>query len=175
MNKKFGLFAVLLLCAFSLFIAGCEKSVFKSAPKPPSADFSADFTGSFNSLDVSGRLSASHGSLMNLKIDEPQTLSGLEISYKDSCVALNRDDISCTADEAYLPNDSFPSTLRAAVKSIADGRIETSDETEEMVTYSLSGDFDLITDRNGAFIGLKSKNDTFELNFSNFRIDTPQG
>ena len=172
MTKPAKTLYVIFLCAFGgvCVLTGCAGS----APKPPAAKFSSDFSGSFNSLGISGRMNVGSGGLMSLRIDEPNTISGLEIIYKDGCVSLSENEAVCTADEAYLPSGSLPSMLKAAAGSIAEGRFEMQRETDETVTYVLDDDFVLVADREGRYLSLKSSGKGLELDFQNFSSTQPQ-
>lgn len=165
MTKPAKALYVLFLCALGgCLLTGCKGS----APKPPAVGFSSDFSGSFNSLGVSGRMSVGSGGLMSLRIDEPDTVSGLEFVYKDGCVSLREDEAACTADEAYLPSGSLPSMLRAAAGAIAEGSYKIQSEADEKVTYVLNNEFDLIADREGKYLNLKSSGGELEIDFRNF-------
>lgn len=107
------------LCVFFVFmtaLCGCDSPNGKGVI----TEFSADFTANYRDMELSGKVTADRRGLLSLELDSPETLGGLAVSYKNGETVLKRDDLICTADEAYLPGNSFPALLKSALKALGD-------------------------------------------------------
>ena len=104
------------LCVFFIFTAvlcGCEGS-----GKTAVTDFSADFTAVYRQMELSGTVNADRRGLLSIALDSPDTLGGVNISYKNGETELRREDLICTADEGYLPANSFPQLIKHALSAL---------------------------------------------------------
>lgn len=115
MCKKF----LKILCVFlvlSIFIFnGCN-----DGEKPDCnliTDFSADFQATYRDSEYKGKISTNRQGVLSMEITYPQTLDGLGVRYYSGEMHLSRENLDSSADEAYLPDTSFPSVL----KSVFDG------------------------------------------------------
>ena len=109
---------VLLLCLF-LSLRGvmkCRKIFFRKS------SFIADFSCEYRKMNITGKLSASGKKLINISLDSPNTVSGLSVTYKGSDIEISRENMICSADEAYIPESSFPNITKEIIYGIADGR-----------------------------------------------------
>ena len=101
------------LCVFFLMpvfiFCGCESGKEK---KSLVTDFTADFSSTYRESDVRGSVSTNRQGVISIRITYPETVDGLNISYKDSQMEISRETLICSADEAYLPQRSFPSQLK---------------------------------------------------------------
>lgn len=73
-------------------------------------------------MNITGKLSASGKKLINISLDSPNTVSGLSVTYKGSDLEISRENMICSADEAYIPESSFPNITKEILYGIADGR-----------------------------------------------------
>lgn len=80
-------------------------------------DFSADFQATYRDSEYKGKISTNRQGVLSIDITYPQTLEGLGVRYYSGEMHLSRENIDSSADEAYLPDTSFPSVL----KSVFDG------------------------------------------------------
>ena len=71
------------LCVFFLLpimmLCSCEKVSDKSEV---ATDFSADFTAEYRGSEVRGSLSTNRQGVTNIRIDYPETISGISFNYK---------------------------------------------------------------------------------------------
>ena len=136
------LFPLILLCS-------CSNS---QDSKTIVSTFTANYTAEYNGLELSGCVTANNESVTNISFDSPETISGLNVNYKGSQMQISRESLICSADEAYIPQNSFPSTLKSILKAVSDGRADFISESELENTYVLdtvSGECELKTDKDG--------------------------
>ncbi len=151
------------LCVFFIFmivLCGCGTANGNGVI----TEFSADFTASYRDMELSGKLTTDRRGLLSIELDSPKTLSGLVVSYKNGETELKRDDLSCTADEAYLPDNSFPMLLRSALKALGD-----NDSKPKSDSFSIEKDgktYEFETDENGQIKKLTA-NGELEIEFDN--------
>ena len=67
--------------------------------------------------------------------------SGLSVTYKGSDLEISRENMICSADEAYLPESSFPNITKEILYGIADGRAVFEGKCEDVCTYRLDSAF----------------------------------
>ncbi len=132
------------LCVFFLLpifvFAGCgsqEQNRKTAETVDLTADFSSDFTAQYNDIKLKGRLSSNRQKLINIQITSPSSLDGIEFGYKSSELHIKRDDMVCSADEAYIPQGSFPSLIKEVCAGIADGRAVLKKKDNGVGTYEL--------------------------------------
>ncbi len=165
MAKKF--LSILCLLSFSIIfvLAGCGQS----EPEPIVVDFSADFTAQFKSDTYVGRVSCTRQGIITIGIDSPETLAGLSVKYYNSQMQLQEDNLVCSADEAYLPQSSFPRILKSVLDAVRSGRYTIVSADGDEKTYSLitdCGSCMIETEEN--VIKAASVNDTeFNIEFDN--------
>lgn len=80
-------------------------------------DFSAVFQATYRNSEYKGKISTNRQGVLSIEITYPQTLDGLGVRYYSGEMHLSRENLDSSADEAYLPDTSFPSVL----KSVFDG------------------------------------------------------
>lgn len=132
------------LCVFFLLpifvLTGCgeQQQNHKFAESADlTADFSSDFTARYKDMELKGHISSSRQKMINVQITSPPSLSGLEFGYKSSEMHIKRDDMICSADEAYIPQGSFPSIIKEVFSGIADGRAVQKKRDSGVATYEL--------------------------------------
>lgn len=153
--------ALSALCVFFIFlISGCAADRGNS----PLTDFSADFTAEFNGMSLSGNITADRRGLLCMEIKTPETLSGLTISCKDGETELKRDELICTADEAYLPQSSLPSRLKAALSALSSS-IEDKKTKPQNGCYLLP-DYEIYTDKSGSITRITSADGSMDIEFN---------
>lgn len=138
------------LCVFlflPVILFGCDNPGKSSVV----TDFSADFTAKYNGLDLSGKISADRRGLLTLELDSPETLDDVIISYKNSQAELKRGGLICTADEAYLPQNSFPSLLKSALEGLRDSVVNKGvyPKNGRLAVDNNGRRFEFFTDENG--------------------------
>ena len=162
------------LCVFFLLpvmmLVGCEEV---SEKTEIATDFSADFTAEYRGSEVRGSLSTNRQGVTNIRIDYPETVSGINFNYKNSELEMSRESLICSADEAYLPQRSFPSLVRELCKGIGNGRAEFVSQSEDKCTYNLkiySGNCTISTDADGKITDAEIKDAQFSIKFSDTNI-----
>lgn len=142
---------IIALCVFfiaALFMGGCSDSEGKSL----CADFKAEFSAQYNGLNFGGSLLNTRQGNTNITISRPATLGNLELGIKNGELSLSRGRVSCTADEGYLPDSSFPSMLRRIFRGMADGRARLIKSDGGSLAYTLdvgSGSCEIMSDSEG--------------------------
>lgn len=115
MCKKF----LKILCVFFVLpmfvMSGCENE--EKQDYSIRTDFSADFEATYRNGEYKGKLSSNRQGVLTIDITYPQTIEGLSVRYYSGEMHLARENIDSSADEAYLPAQSFP----RVVKSVFDG------------------------------------------------------
>lgn len=115
MCKKF----LKILCVFFVLpifvVSGCDSE--EKQDYSIKTDFSADFESTYRNSEYKGKISNNRQGVLTIDITYPQTIEGLNIRYYSGELHLARENLDASADEAYLPAQSFPSV----VKSVFDG------------------------------------------------------
>ena len=114
--------------------------------------FSANFTAEYNSMNISGNVTTNNEAVTNISITSPETISGLNINYKGSEMQISRETLICSADEAYLPQESFPSILKSILKAVSEGRTSLISQEDNSSTYSVNtnlGNCEIKADKGG--------------------------
>lgn len=126
----------------SLILSGCQQS--NRPPKSVVTDFSAAYTAEYCGMTIRGALTYTRQGNLDLSITEPQTLDGLELSYRGNELSMGRDSLRCTADEAYLPDTSFSQMIRGALSEIgaeeANGTLKLSDGGASVGEWRIQAD-----------------------------------
>lgn len=142
MAKKFLSILYVFLFVIIIIFSGCEKDIVtkksKSETQAIAVDFSADFVAQYNSNTYRGRASCTRQGVITMNISLPETLNGLCIKYYSSEMEIQQDNLICSADEAYLPQESFPSFLKAVFDGIRSGRYSPVSSENSERTYSMS-------------------------------------
>ena len=153
-----------LLCAVlataAVLLCGCTK---RNAPNPPELHFQADFTADYHGIHPAGSLTRTRQGVCTMTFTAPQTLAGLQICCKDGEIALSREEAAATADEPYLPDDSFPMLLCALLQDAADNTAPDGN------TYPISfpsGDGTLTVDDRRLPVGAEIPAAEFAVSFS---------
>lgn len=138
MTRKI-LIALCVLFVMPVFIiTGCDRAEENLTPK---SSFTADFSCEYRKMNITGKLSADGKKLINILFDSPNTVSGLSVTYKGSDLEIKRENMICSADEAYIPESSFPNITKEILCGIADGRAVFEGKCEEVCTYRLDSVF----------------------------------
>jgi hypothetical protein len=130
--------------------------------------FTANYQAEYSGLNVSGSITTNGQSLTNINITNPETVSGLNINYKGNEMHITRESLICSADEAYLPQKSFPSLVKSIIDSLSQGRFEKVSEN----TYSLdtdSGRCELNSDEDGYINQAQIKDCELKITFSEIK------
>lgn len=161
------------LCVFFLLpvfiLCGCEN---QEEQKNLVTDFTADFTAQYRGTDVKGSVSTNRQGVTSINITYPETVSGLSINYKDSQMEITRESLICSADEAYLPQRSFPSQLKSVLKGVAEGRATLASQNENGYTYNLKavlGNCKITADKEGKMLEAEIKDSEFYIKFSEIK------
>ena len=99
--KKLRLFVLFFLMA--IIFSACQSNEVK---KSIITNFNADFTASKGDFSAGGSITANDGQT-ELVFNKPQTVDGLKIGNDGGEISIEIDDLTSTADEAYLPNDNL--------------------------------------------------------------------
>lgn len=163
------LYVFIILPIFLL--CGCQKT--SDASQSLKTDFSADFCAEYRQIQIVGSICTNRQGIVSICISKPETLDGLSINYKNGELWLRRDSMICSADEAYLPSDSFPDLLKNLLDGIADGRATVSTKNGSVVCYNLKigNEVCIITaDKNGKMIDADISGKEFYIKFSNLEL-----
>ncbi len=151
----------ILFCCAAVVLCGCAKSERAEVQ----TDFKAGFRASFHGLSLEGEVLNTRRGIADFSFSAPDTLSGLNLGYRDGTLQISRGSIKCTADEAYLPDASFCSLLREFFAHLARGEYETSDSG---CTMTLNGNpCDFSADSGGLPLCLSSPENYLSVEFYN--------
>ena len=158
--------ALSALCVFFIILlSGCAYM----ASGSPLTDFSADFTAEFNGMNLSGTVTADRRGILCMEIESPETLDGLMISYRNGEAEIKRNELICTADEAYLPRSSLPSMLNGALAALNDG-LERKEAKPQNGCYRLETDateYDIHIENNGFITQISASDGSMKIQFEN--------
>lgn len=166
--KTLYVFSFLLIMLFS----GCQA---EGKPADIVTDFSAKFTSSYRDAEYSGSISANRQDVAYIIISSPEELDGISFGYKNGELEMSRENLICSADEAYLPQKSFPSLVKTILDGISQGRASLSSKSDSIYTYNLktdSGNCVITTDRDGKITGAEIKNAELNIEFSEIKAIT---
>ncbi len=163
-----------LLCVsviFSVFIlSGCVSSDSQNSVKALITDFTADFTAQYNSSEYRGTVTTNRQGMMTIDITYPETIEGLRVKYTGTELLLSRESLVCSADEAYLPDSSFPSVLKSVFKGVAEGRTTlVSCEDDYIYNLKVTHGNATITAAENIITKAEIKDIDFCVEFSNIR------
>lgn len=150
-----------------LFLSSCSNETPQQSARIIT-DFSADFEASYRDMSLGGSISNAGQGRMSISLDSPETLSGLNITCKNSEVVISRESLECSADEAYLPDCGFSSLLREILLGASSGRCALISQNESSLTYSLGttqGECTLTYDREGNITSAEIEKQKFKINF----------
>lgn len=152
------------LCVFFIlsFLCGCDSPNSKTVV----TEFSADFTANYRDMELKGKITADRRGILSIELDSPETLSGVAVTYKNGETELKRDDLICTADEAYLPNSSFPALLKSAFKTL--GNNDKKPKNGTLVIEDDGKTYEFSIDENG-YIKKLTADGELEMEFDNIK------
>lgn len=163
------------LYAFSFLLiflfGGCQV---KNEPADIVTNFSAKFTSDYRDAEYSGNISTNRQGVAYISISSPEELDGLSFEYKNGELEMSRESLICSADEAYLPQKSFPSLVKLILDGISQGRTNLSSQSDSVCTYNLktdSGNCVIVTDKDGKIISAEIKNAELKIEFSEIEAD----
>lgn len=165
--KTLYVFSFLLILLFS----GCQSN---NEPADIVTDFSANFKSSYRDAEYSGSISTNRQGVAYISISSPEELDGISFGYKNGELEMSRENLICSADEAYLPQKSFPSLVKSILDGISQGRAKLSTQSDSVCTYNLktdSGDCVITTDKDGKITGAEIKNAELNIEFSEIKAD----
>lgn len=161
------------LCVFNffllIFMCGCE------SPKDDCdiiTDFTAEFKAGYRSAEYTGSLSVNRQGLTYISISSPEELEGIGFFYKSGELEISREELVCSADEAYLPQKSFPCLIRSIMNGVSQGREEMLSNDDSCRTYKIktdSGDCLLNTDFDGNILSAEIKDAELKIEFKNLK------
>lgn len=164
------LIALCVLFVMPVFvITGCDEVQENLSPK---SSFIADFSCEYRKMNITGKLSASGKKLINISLDSPNTVSGLSVTYKGSDIEISMENMICSADEAYIPESSFPNITKEILYGIADGRAVFEGKCEDVCTYRLDSAFGkavVNTNSNGCISKISVDGEDYEMVLSNVK------
>ncbi len=149
-----------------MILSGCQNI---DETKEIVTDFTSEFTAKYREMEIKGRLSTNRQGITNICIDYPETVSGINFNYKSSDMEIARESLICSADEAYIPQKSFPSILKSICDGIGNGRAELISKNEISCTYNLktnTGNCILNTNTDGIITDAEIKNSEFSIEFN---------
>lgn len=141
MTEKILSLLCVCLAVTSVLLCGCSRHA--SDTKPPEMDFQADYTADYQGMEIKGTLTNTRQGVFTITVDKPETLEGLCLRGQSGEITIRRNGVSATADEAYLPSNSFPSLLRRLLIDAAAGK-PNGDNTYSLSCGTLATDCDRI-------------------------------
>lgn len=166
------------LCVFfivSIFVisvsGGCTGE--KSEQNTIASNFKSDFDAEYRDMKISGSIVAGRQGIVSISISSPSTLDGLQINYKNSCIEIGRENLLCTADEPYLPSESFPAVVKSLLTEINNGKAALTNKNENCQFFKLisqNGEWTIETASDGALVSAQINNLDFSINFRNTEI-----
>lgn len=165
MAKKV-LTALYVLFLFIFIMSGCSDSAKAVDIK---TDFSADFTAQYRGAEYSGKLSTNRQGVTDISIDSPEEVSGISFGYKNGELEISREDLICSADEAYLPQKSLPSLVKTILDGVSRGNAKLCSHGNDTYTYSFrtdSGECVLETDEKGYITAAEIKDAELSMELS---------
>lgn len=163
-----------ILCVFfvsMMFVMGGCDSVEKKEENLKT-DFSADFSAAYRESEYKGRLSTNRQGVLNIEITYPQTIEGLSVRYYSGEMHIARENLDSSADEAYLPDTSFPSVIKSVFDGINGGRatlVSVSDEECERTLRLPTGNA-IIKCRDNIATQVEIEEIDFRICFENIKI-----
>ncbi|MGN1434077.1 MAG: hypothetical protein ACI4XI_10290 [Ruminococcus sp.] len=160
--KTLYVFSFLLILLFG----GCQA---ESEPADIVTDFYAEFTSNYRDAEYSGNISANRQGVAYISISSPEELDGISFGYKNGELEMSRENLICSADEAYLLQKSFPSLVKSILDGVSQGRASLSSQSDSLCTYNLntdSGNCVITTDKDGKITGADIKNAELKIEFS---------
>ena len=162
-DRVLKMLCVIFSCAV-VMLCGCNKNTGET--EKVQTDFKAAFTADYEGLSLKGELTNTRQGMTNLRFSAPDTLDELCLDYKGGEITIARGSIKCTADEAYLPDSSFPSVLRAFFANIALGDFMA--EGDHTYSMQLGGEICVFTvDESGIPVNMSLPDRGTEVRFSN--------
>ena len=110
-----------------VFLTGCEK-IEKVKPQIYS---DADFTLSYNEMQINGDISIQSENNIRLSVDSPDSLNGFTADFKNGKLTANYKGISVSYDKQDLPDNAFFKLIFYSLKKISkaeDIRFNKSDD-----------------------------------------------
>lgn len=158
----------LLVFTFSvaIILSACHSA---ESRKAIITDFNSDFTAIKEDFSTSGSIITENGET-ELIFSNPQTINGLTIKNGGGTISIKIDDLTSTADEAYLPNDNLPQLIHCIATEICDGREILYQKGNEFDTYILEtskGKCTYTVNKNGYILSAEIKSKNFSINFCN--------
>lgn len=135
-------------------------------------DFTAEFKASYRNAQYSGSVSNNRQGLTYISISSPKELEGIGFSYKSGELEMSRKELVCSADEAYLPQKSFPSLVRSIMNGVSQGREEMLSNDDSSRTYRIktdSGECLLNTDLDGNILCAEMKDAELKIEFTKIK------
>lgn len=137
-KKLFCILYAFFICVF--LFSGC------SSAQPPNesiiTDFSAKFDSHYQESEYKGTIVTNRQGVTTISITYPQTVEGLVFTYHNSELVFSQVELICSADEAYLPQNSLPSMIKSIFDGIKSGDttiISCKDNTKELSLNTPSG------------------------------------
>lgn len=161
------------LCVFNflllILLCGCNSY---SEDYDIKTDFTAEFKASYRNAQYGGSVSNNRQGLTYISIGSPKELEGIGFYYKSGELEMSREELVCSADEAYLPQNSFPSLVRSIMNGVSQGRDEMLSNNDNCRTYKIktdSGDCLLNTDTDGNIMTAEIKDAELKIEFKNIK------
>lgn len=119
MAKRILNIVCIVLSVTAVLLCGCDKRL---ADEGVAVDFKGDFSAVYRGIQLEGSLVHLRQDVFSLSFDKPETLRGLQIHKQNGVLSLARGGVQATADEPYLPSESFPLLLSELLQAAgADG------------------------------------------------------
>lgn len=133
----------IILSVTAVLLCGCDK---KLTDEGIAVDFKGDFSAVYRGMQLEGSLAHLRQDVFSLTFSKPETLEGLQIHKQNGVLSLTRGSAQATADEPYLPPESFPLLLAELLQAAGSDGL-----TADGSTYTLplsAGEATLTVDEN---------------------------
>ena len=143
MAKRILNIVCVILSVTAVLLCGCDR---EQTGESIITNFKGEFSAVYRGMQLEGSLTHLRQGVFSLSFSKPETLRGLQIHKQNGVLSLIRDNARATADEPYLPPDSFPLLLAELLDAAANKALPDGGNT---CTLSLSaGEATLTADEN---------------------------
>ena len=121
-----------ILSVTAVLLCGCDR---ERTDEAIVTNFKGDFSAVYRGMQLEGSLTHLRQDVFSLSFSKPETLKGLQIHKQNGVLSLARDQARATADEPYLPPESFPLLLAELLHAAGSKALSAGSNT---CTLSLS-------------------------------------
>ena len=121
-----------ILSVTAVLLCGCDR---EQTGESIITNYKGEFSAVYRGMQLEGSLVHLRQGVFSLSFSKPETLRGLQIHKQNGVLSLARDHARATADEPYLPSESFPLLLAELLHAAGSKALSAGSNT---CTLSLS-------------------------------------